>query len=57
MTDNARRAIAFAILAAGIILLVVGATTSAYDTMTGVIIFLCCLFASITLKMLWGLKK
>lgn len=57
MTENAKRAITFVVFAAGIVFLIVGWTTSAYSTMTGVIIFLCFLFASIALRILWGLKK
>ena len=57
MTENAKRAIVWLIFAAGLILLIVGATTSVYETMTGVIIFLCFFFASITLRILWGLKR
>ena len=57
MTENAKRAIAFVVFAVGLVLLIVGATTSAYSTMTGVIAFLCLLFVSIALRILWGLKK
>lgn len=57
MTENAKRAITFIVFAVGIILLIVGATTDAYSTMTGVIIFLCFLAVSIALRILWGLKK
>ena len=57
MTENAKRAITFIVFAVGIILLIVGATTDVYSTMTGVIIFLCFLAASITLRILWGLKE
>lgn len=57
MSINAKRAVTFILFAIGLILLIVGATTSAYATMTGVIIFLCCLFGSIALRILWGLKR
>ena len=57
MTENTKQAIVWLVFAAGLILLIVGATTSAYDTMIGVIIFLCFLAVSIALRKLWGLKK
>jgi len=57
VTENAKRAIVWLVFAAGVILLIAGATTDAYATMTGVIIFLCFLAVSIALRILWGLKK
>lgn len=57
MTENAQRAILFLLFAVGLILLIVGATTSAYSTITGVIIFLCFLFGSAALGRWWGLKR
>ena len=57
MTENAKRAILFLLFAVGLILLIVGATTSAYSTITGVIIFLCFLFGSEVLRRWWGLKR
>jgi len=57
MTENAKRAITFIVVAVGIILLIVGAATTAYSTWTGIIIFLCFLAASIALRKLWGLGR
>lgn len=57
MTDNAQRAVLFLLFAVGLILLIVGATTSAYSTITGVIIFLCFLFGAGVLRRWWGLKR
>jgi len=57
MTENARRAILFLLFAVGLILLIVGATTSAYSTITGVIIFLCFLLGSGVLRQWWALKR
>jgi len=57
MSENAKRAIVWLVFAVGLILLIVGAVTPVYETMTGVIIFLCFLVVSIALKILWGLKK
>ena len=57
MSGNAKRAIVWLIFAVGIVLLIVGATTPAYSTMTGVIIFLCLLVVSIALRILWGLGR
>jgi len=57
MTQNSKRTIAFVVFAVGLIPLIVGATTTAYSTIVGVIIFLPFLFASIALEKLWGLKK
>jgi len=57
MTDNARRAILFLLFAVGLILLIVGATTSAYSAITGVIVFLCFLFGGGVLERWWGLKR
>ena len=57
MTENAKRAILFLLFAVGLILLIVGATTSAYSTITGVIVFLCFLFACGVLERWWGLKR
>ena len=57
MTENAKRAITFIVVAVGIILLIVGAATTAYSTWAGIIIFLCFLAASIALRKLWGLGR
>jgi len=57
MTDDARKAILFLLFAVGMILLIVGAATSAYSTITGVIIFLCCLFGGGLFRIWWGFKR
>jgi len=57
MSRNAKRAIIWLVFAAGIILGLLGWTSYAYSSMTGTIIFLCFLFVSAALKILWGLKK
>jgi hypothetical protein len=57
MTENAKRAIVWLVFAAGLILGIVGWTTSAYASSTGTIIFLCFLFACIALRILWGFKR
>lgn len=54
---NVKRTVTFLVFALGLILLIVGATTTAYSTMTGVIIFLCFLFASFALRILWNVGK
>ena len=57
MTENAKRAIVWLVFAAGLILGILGWTNYAYASMIGTIIFLCCLFVSIALRILWGLKR
>ena len=57
MSRNAQGAIVWLVFAVGLILGIVGWATSAYASITGTIIFLCFLFASIALRILWGLKK
>ncbi len=57
MSDSAKRAIAWLVFAAGLILGIVGWTTEAYTSMTGTIIFLSFLFVSIALRVLWGLRR
>ena len=57
MTENIKRAITFAVFAVGIVLGILGWTSVAYSPITGTIIFLCFLFATITLRILWGLKR
>jgi len=57
MSENAKRAIVFLLFAVGLILLIVGTTTSAYAFWTGVIVFHCFLFCSIALRKLWGVKR
>jgi len=56
-TSNAKRAIVWLVFAVGLILGILGWTNYAYASMTGTIIFLCCLFVSIALGILWGLRK
>ena len=57
MPENAKRAIVWLVFAAGLILGIVGWSTPVYSSWTGTIVFLCFLFASIALRILWGLKK
>ena len=57
MTENAKRAITFTVFAVGIVLGILGWTNVAYLPMTGTIIFLCFLFGSFALRILWGLKR
>ena len=56
MSTNAKRAIVWLIFAAGLILGIVGWATTAYSSWTGTIIFLCFLFVTIALRILWGLR-
>ena len=56
MSRNVQRTIVWLVFAAGLILGILGWTNFAYSSMTGTIIFLCCLFVSIALRILWGLK-
>ncbi len=56
MTKNVKRTIAFTVFAAGIVLGILGWTSVAYSPMTGTIIFLCFLFGSMALRILWGLR-
>ena len=57
MTQNAKRAIVFVVFAVGLVLGIVGWATDAYTSVTGTVIFLGFLFASIALRIFWGLKK
>ncbi len=57
MTDNAKRAIIWLVLAAGIILGILGWANYVYESMTGTIIFICFAFVHIALRILWGPKK
>jgi len=57
MTDNTKRAIIWLVLAAGIILGILGWMDYAYESMTGTIIFLCFAFIHIALRILWAPKK
>ena len=57
MSRNTKKAIVWLVFAAGIILGLLGWMSYAYSSTTGTIIFLCFLFVSIALKILWGLKK
>lgn len=55
--SNARRAILYLVSAIGIILLIVGATTSAYSAMTGVLSFFIFLFGSFAIGRKWALER
>lgn len=57
MTVNAKRAIVWVVFAVGLILGIVGWATAAYESITGTIIFICFLAATIALRILWGIKK
>jgi len=57
VSDNTRRAILFLLLIAGLVLLIVGATTSAYPATTGVLSFFIFLFGSFALIRKWALDK
>ena len=57
MSKNTKSAVVWLVFAAGLILGLLGWMSYAYSSMTGTIIFLCFLFASIALKILWGLQK
>ncbi len=57
MTENAKRAITFVVFAVGLILGILGWTSFVYSPITGTIIFLCFLFASIALRIFWGLSR
>lgn len=54
ITKNVKKAIRSLVLVVSVILLIVGATTSAYSTMTGVVAFLFLLAFSIALRIVWG---
>ena len=55
--SNFKRAILFLLLAVGLVLLIVGAATSAYSAMTGVISFFIFLLGSFAIGRSWALKK
>jgi len=57
VSENAKRAITWLVFAGGLILGLIGWTSVAYSPITGTIVFLCLLFVSIALRILWGLKK
>jgi hypothetical protein len=57
MTRNTQRAIAFGLFALGLVLGLLGWMGDVYSSSTGTILFLICLFASIGLRIMWGLKK
>lgn len=57
MTENAKKAITFAVFAVGIVLGILGWTSVAYSPMTGTIIFICFMFAATTLRILWRTRK
>ena len=56
ITDAVKRVILFSILFVGFILFIVGASTSAYSTIQGVIIFLCFLVVGEALRK-WGILR
>jgi hypothetical protein len=57
MTENTKRAFVWLVFAVGLILGIVGWATEAYSSMTGTIIFLCFLFVTIALRILWGIRR
>ncbi len=57
MTENAKRAITFAVFAVGIVLGVLGWTSVAYSPTIGTIVFICLMLAAITLRILWGIRR
>ena len=57
MTRNTQRAIAFGLFALGLVLGLLGWMGDVYSSSTGTILFLIFLFASIGLRIMWGLKK
>ncbi len=57
MTENTKRAIAWLVFAAGLILGIIGWANVAYSSWTGTIIFLAFAFVSIALRILWGLRR
>jgi hypothetical protein len=57
MTENAKRAIVWLVFATGLILGIIGWATTTYSSWTGTIIFLCFAFATIALRILWGLRR
>ena len=57
MSYNTKQAIVFLLFAVGLIILIVGWTTSAYAFWLGVIIFHGFLFSSIALRKLWRIKR
>ncbi len=57
VSENAKRAVTWLVFAGGLILGLIGWTSVAYSPITGTIVFLCFLFGSIALRILWGLKR
>ena len=57
MTENTKRAFVWLVFAVGLILGIVGWATEAYSSLIGTIIFLCFLFATMALRILWGLRR
>ena len=57
MTENTKRAFVRLVFAVGLILGIVGWATEAYSSMTGTIIFLCFLFVTSALRILWGIRR
>lgn len=55
--SNAKRAMLFLLFAVGLIVLIVGATTSAYSAMTGVLSFFIFLFGSFAIGRKWALER
>lgn len=54
MTELTKRAITFLVFAVGIVLGILGWANVAYSPLTGTIIFVCFVLASMTLRILWG---
>ena len=57
MTDNAKRASAFAIFALGLILGLLGWAGDVYSSGVATVLFIAFLLASIALRIMWGLKR
>jgi hypothetical protein len=57
MTENTKRAFVRLVFAVGLILGIVGWATDAYSSWAGTIIFLCFLFVTIALRILWGIRR
>ena len=57
MSENAKRAIVGLVGGLGLIFLLIGVLTDAYNTVIGVIIMFVCWLISGVLAKFWGLKK
>ncbi len=57
MSRNTQQAITFMVFALGLVLGLLGWMGDVYSSSTGTILFLVCLFVSIGLRIMWGLKK